>query len=1330
MSSVETALASLDAVQRDALLVLTLDCEYPLSRSRWQDRARDAGLVTLDGRKLYGPEFQVLVGQLVVARAVEESRSGYTTEPGWTTAIVEDGQRRGRLAAIAGGLRQAGRLYGQYLTPRGLLLAGLGTDDRTMVEEAVTAFRLREARGAGTSLTETLGFEIPEAWLAAFSAPTREDYVRFAIQLAFLRARRIGPAVEEAALASTDDQVRAHLAMLFALRGEPARATTVLDGSGGTVWVRGARGFVALTEGKLDEARSLFAAAATGARGQRLDPPGVHGVLDLLLAVTSDDAAETGDFERRLQKGRTTFAIFPYAADALRDMDVFRRTGQRRPRGMSTGTWLDVIVYALTGIWMGDEPSAHKVLAMRGTAARDDGYAWLAAESARILAGDRAASLLALSGSKEPWELALDSLKLALGSAEAPGASTAVAKAKRVTELWWTITVGPSARWVDLDAHLVGRPGTKGTKLSMRRMLDPVEPVGTEQDRRIATAIERARDPHHSLPLSVVLPLVGHPRVRDAAGQHYVIEAREPSLHVERTATGVVVRLLPDGFDESGVALVLVGTMIAVYTRTPLSGRILAAIPPGGIRVPEAGLARLSEVLGGGAAGIAVEAAQEIASETIAGAPRIHVQIFRAVGALRVRIRVVPGGATGPALRPGVPPAETMIHGEAGLVRVVRDLAAERERAERLLERCPILASLPQDGADSVTRDLETSLELLVELHDAAGDPALDIVIDWPEGQPLRPPVVRNASHVSMRVKGDSAWLTVEGEIRVDESRVVAMRDLVAGASRAQGRFVPIGEDEYVALTDSLRKKLDALARMQRLSKDGRIPGALLSGMEGIWDGIDIQFTDAVEKRRDALESARHLEMKVPRGLEAELRDYQRDGFLFLARRTEAGLGACLADDMGLGKTVQAIALLLHRRKKGPSLVVAPTSVRRNWETELGRFAPSLTVVRFGEGDRTEQIAAAGAGHVVLVSYGLLAAAQELLAGANQVWGTVVFDEAHALKNASTHRWAAARALKSEAVVALTGTPVENHAGELHALFDLLLPGMLGVRATFDRALGASIAEGDREAASLLRQIVRPFVLRRTKAEVLTELPPKTELVQIVPASPAHLAYYEAIRRTALEKIESARKVGGAKAAHARLDILAEITRLRRAAVDPRLVGGDDAPPGGKIDALFELVTELKAEGRRALVFSQFLGALDLARAKLEEGGIECLRLDGSMSETARADEVAAFQAGRGDVFLVSLKAGGVGMNLTAADFVVFLDPWWNPAVEDQATGRAHRMGQERPVTVARLVTEQTIEEKVLALHDRKRKLYEDIVSEADGTGTLSVDAIGELLGA
>jgi SNF2 family DNA or RNA helicase len=599
--------------------------------------------------------------------------------------------------------------------------------------------------------------------------------------------------------------------------------------------------------------------------------------------------------------------------------------------------------------------------------------------------------------------------------------------------------------------------------------------------------------------------------------------------------------------------------------------------------------------------------------------------------------------------------------------------------------------------------------------------------------------VAKGTVDLRVRVGGDATWLELEGELRVDDGAVLDMHALLDAMARAEGRFVPIGEDAFLALTDDLRTKLEALARVAALGENGRVAAALLPAIEVLCEGANVSFAEPLAGVRERLARAHDLSVRVrsPRGLRAELRDYQRAGFSFLARRTDAGIGACLADDMGLGKTVQAIAVLLRRRKLGPALVVAPTSVCRNWEDELRRFAPSLVVRRVAEGERESVVVAAGRGEVVLASYALLAAEEELFA--RRPWGTVVLDEAHALKNAGTRRWAAAKRLTGGVKIALTGTPVENHAGELHALFDLIAPGMLGSRRAFERVLAGPIAAGDVAASQVLRDLVRPVVLRRTKGEVLRELPPKTEVVQVLSPSREHQAFYEAARQRAVETVERTERRGAVARAprSPRIALLAEITRLRRAAIDPRLVAGDEAPRGVKIDALTELCAELRSEGRRTLIFSQFLEVLDLARASLEERGVVCLRLDGSMPAPSRAEAVRAFQGGAADALLVSLKAGGVGLNLTAADVVVLLDPWWNPAVEDQAAARAHRLGQSRPVTVVRLVTEGTIEEKVLALHAKKRALYDAVVAGADGRAdgrgdpqrTLDVDALYALLG-
>lgn len=1336
---VTAALGELDALHRDALVVLALDEQSASSRTHWLERAGEAGLRDERSRKLTNDAWRELVERLVAAgAAMRDARSEHFVAPRWLCPVIDDAQRRGRLKAIANAMSLAARSSYSYGWARGIgaageLLVALASNEREAIETAELRVRTylssygryRDSAGPHV-LVRVLGLLPPRAWIERLSSESRTNYLRSALDFSFLELQPLGDGVREAAASSEDPETRARFAIFLALCGDATGARGTLQGCAPSQWVRGAEGFVALTEGKHAEAREHLRAAGVGSRKQRVDLPAPLAVFDVLCAVTSDLASDVADVPRRLLKGRRQLEPFFMATTALETLEAFRRSGSRATRRrLPAGTWIDDLVVALADGWMkaADHPAA---LVAREPRTRALGFTWLAGEMMRIGAGDMSSDLGALFGAKEGWELSLDSLRaVALREADGEGANPTRAKSKKKDpELWWTVTAHPESKWVDIEAYAAARLDAKGSKVSLKRIADGTTEgvVATEQDRKVAERLLRLRDRGDVLtPVSALLPMIGHPRVRDLVGRSLGVEAGEPTLRVETTSKGARIRLVPSQFDQSGCAVEVLDDRLVVYSRTPAIARIAEALPPHGLEVPQRGVARMSEILGSLGRVVAVDTAATLARESREADPRVHVQLFRGDGAMRVRLRVVPT-AGAPPLRPGAPPAETVVHDSGGLVRVSRDLAGERARVDLLLERCPTLASLPREGDDGVARDLETSLELLLEIREAEAD----AVVEWLEGQPLRAPTVRSGSHVRVRVKGDGSWLSVEGEVTIDETRVVGMRELLENASRAHGRFVPIGDDEFLALTSDLRKKLEALDRMQRLGKDGRVSTALLPAVETMLDGLDVSFADAVAKKRDALERARATKPATPRALQAELRDYQRDGFVFLAQRTDAGLGACLADDMGLGKTVQALALLLHRSRKGPALVVAPTSVCRNWEAEAQRFAPSLAITRLRDGDRARTIEAAKPGEVVIASYGLLAAEGQLLA--SRRWATIVLDEAHALKNASTRRWAAAHALQADAIVGLTGTPVENHAGELHALFDLLIPGMLGTRGAFDRVLGSAIANGSREAAALLRQLVRPFVLRRTKTEVLSELPPRTEVLHVVPASREHLAFYEAVRRAAVEKVEAAKKAGGAKAGRARIDILAAITRLRRAAIDPRLVGGDDAPRGGKIDALAEIVSELRSEGRRALVFSQFLEVLDIARAKLEESGLTCLRLDGTMSEAARAEAASGFQSGRADVFLVSLKAGGVGMNLTAADVVILLDPWWNPAVEDQAAGRAHRLGQTRPVTVARLVTESTIEEKVLALHAKKRQLFDDVVADADGTGPLDVDAIQALL--
>jgi len=352
----------------------------------------------------------------------------------------------------------------------------------------------------------------------------------------------------------------------------------------------------------------------------------------------------------------------------------------------------------------------------------------------------------------------------------------------------------------------------------------------------------------------------------------------------------------------------------------------------------------------------------------------------------------------------------------------------------------------------------------------------------------------------------------------------------------------------------------------------------------------------------------------------------------------------------------------------------------------------------------------AGPFDVVLTSYGMLPTRGELFA--SRAWTTAVLDEAQAIKNATTQTARAAHRLRADARVALSGTPIENHLGELWSLFRFLVPGLLGTKRSFQGNFIKPVADVEGHAfqpgnpGRRLRERVRPFVLRREKRTVLRELPPRTELVLHVEPSDAQLAFLEALRRKDLRTLADAKD-------H-RFALLAALMRQRRACCAPELVSPRTKVPSAKLEAFMQLVDELRDGGHRALVFSQFVDLLALVRRDLDARGIPYRYLDGSTSPKQREREVASFQDGEGDLFLISLKAGGTGLNLTAADYVVHLDPWWNPAAEDQASDRAHRIGQTRPVTVYRLVLQGSVEEKILAIHDQKRSLAEGLLADAD----------------
>jgi len=455
-------------------------------------------------------------------------------------------------------------------------------------------------------------------------------------------------------------------------------------------------------------------------------------------------------------------------------------------------------------------------------------------------------------------------------------------------------------------------------------------------------------------------------------------------------------------------------------------------------------------------------------------------------------------------------------------------------------------------------------------------------------------------------------------------------------------------------------------------------------------------------------------EAAQPAGLHTELRPYQRAGLNWLQFLRSHELAGILADDMGLGKTVQAIAHLLVEKEAGrlkqPALVVAPTSVIHNWQHELARLAPSLrSLVLHGTG-RHAAFAEIAAHDVVLTTYPLLARDVDELA--KHEFHLAIFDEAQNLKNARTRAAEAAARLRAASRIALSGTPLENNLAELWSQFNLLLPGFLGDSRRFAQLYRTPIEKhGDNARRAHLARRIKPFILRRTKDMVARELPPKTEIEHEVELAGAQRDLYETVRASMAQRVREALAQRGLARSH--IVVLDALLKLRQVCCDPRLVAGPAArkvKESAKLERLTELLPELVAEDRRVLLFSQFTSMLALIEERLAALGIDYVKLTGETRD--RKTPVARFQAGEVPLFLISLKAGGTGLNLTAADTVIHYDPWWNPAVENQATDRAHRIGQDKPVFVHRLIAAGTVEQRIRALQSRKADLARGILDE------------------
>lgn len=597
--------------------------------------------------------------------------------------------------------------------------------------------------------------------------------------------------------------------------------------------------------------------------------------------------------------------------------------------------------------------------------------------------------------------------------------------------------------------------------------------------------------------------------------------------------------------------------------------------------------------------------------------------------------------------------------------------------------------------------------------------------------------------------QGKDGWFSLELGIAVNE-RTVRLEPLLLELFRRDARwrkglFEDIDDDEAIELKtpegERLRIRAARLKPVVRTlidlfdtMQDGELRlGPLDTGrLDALNDTGRWAFhgDGAVRELAQRLREGGGLQpVKPPRGLKAALRPYQQQGLdwmQFLRRHQLAGV---LADDMGLGKTVQTLAHVLAEKQAGrldrPALVVMPTTLVPNWLAEAARFAPGLKVLSLHGAQRKDSFDRIGQSDLVLTTYPLVWRDHEALAG--HAYHLLVLDEAQYVKNAASRGAAAIRQLDARHRLCLTGTPLENNLGELWAQFDFLLPGFLGSQQDFNKRWRNPIEKfGDEARRELLARRLRPFMLRRKKDEVATELPPKTQIVTTVELEAGQRDLYETVRTAMQKKVREA--IAGQGLARSHIIVLDALLKLRQACCDPRLVklSGARAAQSAKLDMLMTMVPALLAEGRKVLLFSQFTAMLDLIAASLDAAGIPYAMLTGETGD--RSLPVQRFQRGEVPLFLISLKAGGVGLNLTAADTVIHYDPWWNPAAENQATDRAHRLGQDKPVFVYKLIVAGSIEEKIVALQERKAALADSILSDrAAGSAAFSSEDIEAL---
>jgi superfamily II DNA or RNA helicase len=1378
--SILDTIVALHPEERAALAMLAV-MYAPVARTPFAQCLQNAGIRSVMGKTVTPAEVPLLMEKFVGLNLAVDVKGSYCCNPQLSHLLIRQVEKEGLLdrftqvvqSVIAPRESWNGLYYRSYAhcvqDIRIALYRGNHADVNRLLALCGSNYSWEISNNHPFSLVcpEPLDSE----WIKEMPEPLQADILIFHLEQSLVRLQPSDTAfglLEELINSRKEfslDTLKFYLTQLL-LRGQINTAMLILKNSE-TLPLHELRGWLAVLQGDDERAIAHFEsgiAALKKATGKRKvffrDLSGLFYLLALIrsgLPQQLQAAVELGEWVVKQRNHPQQFAIWmmsQYAEVKLGKNRAKQDLVQLCNREQNLGP-VSQLFHSLIGHWMPETVATPHLKALERirSGATKSGYLWLAAEAAflckrinpdgkhmtavgeQLFQSGGLVSISEKADSADNWERSLKAL-MSLGGAAPVAAKEGAAKATRI--IWM---LSGNETYVDIqpiEQKQSGKGWSTGRNAALKRLKEDGVKLDflSAQDREIVACIKKNRSGYGYYGKEVyefdtvraIRAMAGHPLVFNALhhDEQISVAKGEFALEVKRVKGNLCITLKPTLNVEKSAFFRWEGSSRLLLFEPTTDQRRIAGIIGDKLTVPQAGETQVMAAITAVSPHVTIHsdvAGENAAADLVEPDSRLQILLRPNSGGLVMEIVLLPLGEGGPRFIPGRGGATVIADVKGKKLQTSRQLASEKDHFARLIDACPALET--SEIRDGIWRfeDPESSLQLLEELKAVVGGNAERYCINWPEGESFKLRGRAEWPKMKLSVGSGKEWFTLSGEVAVSDDEVMSLQRLMELVDGETGRFIRLADGDFLALTEEFRRKLQDLRRL--VEKNGRFTPLIAPLVEETLQGAAGVKGDKQWKADMArFKASQELIPVLPPTLQAELRDYQREGFDWLCRLAQWGVGACLADDMGLGKTLQALALLLTRAAAGPALVLAPTSVCFNWESEARRFAPTLNPRIFGGGNRAEFIASLAPFDLVICSYTMFQQEADLLTGVQ--WETAVLDEAQAIKNMSTKRSQAAMQIKAGFRLATSGTPVENRLDELWNLFRFLNPGLLGSHTSFSTRFALQIEKhGSKAARTLLKRLIRPFILRRLKSQVLEELPPRTDILHRIELSREESAFYEALRRSAVEKLAGAEN---SPPGEKQIRILAEIMRLRRACCNPQLVMPGSNIPSAKLAAFREIVAELREGGHRALVFSQFVDHLSILRRDLDSEGISYQYLDGSTPQKERQSQVAAFQSGEGELFLISLKAGGVGLNLTAADYVIHMDPWWNPAVEDQASDRAHRIGQNRPVTVYRLVAAGTIEEKIVALHHQKRDLADSLLEGTETSARVSAEDLMALL--